>query len=111
MALRFVARLIRWFGGSRWELLLDFDLGPGEDFEVGLCDVACNEDFFGIEEADVADDLVDGLATLFVGTATVIFLRVVLGFALPNMAVICLCPDLKLERMNEDYHGKDRIRV
>lgn len=93
--------------------MLDFGPGPGEDFGVTFCDVACDEDFLSPEATGVVDDLGDGLATLFVdaGTETVIFFRVVLGFALPNMTVICLRPDLKLKRMNEDCHAKERIKV
>lgn len=90
--------------------MLDFDLGPGVGFGVDFCVAACDDDFFDTEGAGAADDLGDGLATLFVdaGTETVIFLRVVFGFALPNMTGIRLCPDLKLKRRNEDYHAKDR---
>lgn len=89
--MRLVARLTRLFGGSRWELLFGLGRGPGEDFGVDFREGVCNEDLSLLgndEEAGVAEGLGDGLTTLFVGTVTVIFFRVVFGFALPNMAVL-----------------------
>ena len=81
--------MTRLFGGSRWELFFGLGRGPGEDFGVDFWEGVCNEDFSLLgkeEEAGVAEGLGDGLTTLFVGTVTVIFFRVVFGFALPNMA-------------------------
>jgi len=93
--------------------LLGLGRGADDDLGVDFWEVVGSEGlsrFDEDEEDDVFEGLGDGLATLFVGTVTVIFFRVVFGFALPNMTVLCMCFDPNYKRRDGGYHVKERKR-